>query len=106
MTEHLQSPTRSGIQRLPLPLFCKEGIGEGEAFVAARSHGAIFEDEEMVMPSEARHRLPNNMKTCHIMVAVSCLLVRSGVGPTAGPAVPFSLSTGNSWEHRGATVRR
>ena len=109
----LSSPTRSGIQRLPLPLCCKDGdffrrgkSREGEAFVAAPSHGAIFEDEEMVMPSEARHRLPNNMKTCHIMVAVSCLLVRSGVGPTAGPAVPFSLSTGNSWDNRGATVRR
>ena len=38
----LSSPTRSGIQGLPLPLFCKEGIGEGEAFVAAPSHGAIF----------------------------------------------------------------
>ena len=87
----LSSPTRSGIQGLPLPLCCKEGIGEGEAFVAAPSHGAIFEDEEMVMPSEARNRLPTNIKTSHIMCAVSCLLVRSGVGPTAGLPLPFPL---------------
>ena len=45
----------------------------------------------MVMPSEARNLLPNNIKTCHIMCAVSCLLVRSGVGPTAGLPLPFPL---------------
>ena len=45
----------------------------------------------MVIPSEARNLLPSNIKTCHIMVAVSCLLVRSGVGPTAGLPLPFPL---------------
>ena len=96
-----------GSRGFPLPLCCKEGKVGRERPLSPRPRMARSSKTKKWSCRATRGiGFQTNMKTCHIMVAVSCLLVRSGVGPTAGPAVPFSLSTGNSGEHRGATVRR